>query len=147
MKLASTETCVLPYPPERVFAALMDLPNYGKWFPTNLKFELEKHVEGGVGSVYRLSSQPVSWRINVVEVEQNKRITMHYDDGPWEGTAIWALSSTDGKHTQLDYTLDLKIVGMMMQMMAKMVDPVDLNRQQMHKVFVGLDTYLKDAAV
>jgi uncharacterized protein YndB with AHSA1/START domain len=119
----------------------MDVPAYPEWFPPSLSFEIERHVPDGPGSRFGMKTQPVSWKVEVLEVEPLQRIHMRYYDGPWTGTATWRLEA-NGDRTELYYDVNLKTQGMMMTMLSKMMDLNEFNSNQMQKVFAGLQQYL-----
>jgi uncharacterized protein YndB with AHSA1/START domain len=141
-KIQATETATISHSPERVFAALMDVAAYSQWFPTEIRFKVQKQVIEGPGTRFRMGQGPVDWQVDVLEVVPNARIGMRYHDGPWDGTASWALAPEGNGGTRLTYSVDLKLQGMMMLMLAKMVDTQKFHAEQMAKVFSRLQQWL-----
>ncbi|MBX3101547.1 MAG: SRPBCC family protein [Bacteroidetes bacterium] len=145
-KIQATEHALLTHSPQRVFDALMDLSAYSQWFPGEVRFSIQKQVKEGPGSQFRMGQGPIDWQVDVQEVEAPSRIHMRYYDGPWDGTATWELAATPEGGTRLTYSVDLKLKGMMIMMLSKMVDTQKFHAEQMHKVANHLQQWLDKTA-
>jgi uncharacterized protein YndB with AHSA1/START domain len=133
---------ILSHPPERVYKALIDLEQYGTWWPRPFAFRVIGPLPIQIGTRVQVSNGAlVSWTATITALEPSRRVTMRYSEGAWSGDTAWSLERTNLNATRLIYEIDLEPQDWLRALNA-VVNLSSLHSRQMDGVFTALQTRL-----
>lgn len=125
---------------EQVFDVISDFSTYSEWFPKSVKLEVLNSHKEKVGSLIKISIGIVSFQCELMRINKNKEIIVHYT-GSYEGNGIWYFLET-GKGTKLMYEVDLQIKNPIVKVLSLFVNVAGIHSKMMSNLFQGLEKYL-----
>jgi uncharacterized protein YndB with AHSA1/START domain len=134
---------ILSHPPERVYEVLVDLEQYGTWWPRPFAFQVLGPLPVQVGTLVRVSNGAlVSWTAMITALEPSRWVAMRYSDGAWSGETAWSLERTNLNATRLIYEIDLEPNQAWLRVLGAVTSLSSLHSRQMDGVFAALLTRL-----
>ena len=119
-----------------IYKILMDLDNYGKWWPG------AQFTTLGENRIEVSPSGPGSFTWDIESSVENEKIVLSYD-GIFSGHGTWTIDK-DGAMTYLTYTVSLDIKHGFYKFVNRFVPIRKLHAKMMKKVFRRLDRYLNN---
>lgn len=138
--ISSLDQKVLNFKIEQVFDVISDFSTYSEWFPNSIKLEVLNSNKEKVGSLIKISIGIVSFQCELMRINKNKEIIVHYT-GSYEGNGIWYFLET-GKGTKLMYEIDLEIKNPIVKVLSLFVNVTGIHSKMMSNIFQGLEQYL-----
>lgn len=132
----------LPFPPERVWAALTDLENYPKWWPVDLRLRVLRVADGLVGSRFEVRPRGGSFVCEVEKVDPGRELLIRYAAGVHRGTGLWTLEPAEGG-TLLRYAVDLEPQGWLVRLLSNVLDFGKIHSRAMQRLFDGLEGHVR----
>ncbi len=138
--ISSLDQKILNFKIEQVFDVISDFSTYNEWFPKSVKLELLNSQTEKIGSLIKISIGIVSFQCELMKINNNKEIIVHYS-GAYEGNGIWYFLET-GKGTKLMYEIDLEIKNPIVRFLSLFINVAGIHSKMMSNLFQGLEKYL-----
>jgi ribosome-associated toxin RatA of RatAB toxin-antitoxin module len=136
-QIVSEDQAKLEYPPDRVWAVLVDFAGYPDWWPraTHVRvIQVEPALVGSVIEVRPYGGQPFC--CTVERVEAGSELVLCYS-GFYRGTGRWRLGAgADG--CVVSYRIELEITAAWLRWLAVVLPVARLHSRLMREVFRGL---------
>ena len=136
------DSIVLKEDPSRIFKVLLDLPSYPLWWPKRIRFKVGGPLPPQPSTRVRVSNGPlVQWIATITEVEKDRKISFHYGEGAWEGTAGWSLASVPGG-VEVSYSIDIVPVHRWLKFLGALLDLGKVHSKETRVILRDLRDYL-----
>lgn len=131
----------LPFPPERVWAALTDFENDPKWWPADLRLRVLRVTDELVGSCFEIRPRGGSFVSEVEKVDHGREMLIRYVAGVHRGTGLWTLVPAEGG-TLVRYAVDLEPQDWLIQLLSRLIDFDKVHSRAVQKLFDGLEGHI-----
>lgn len=136
--LQTTDTVLLPLPPEAIWPVLADISQYPQWWPTTLFAKVSPAPTGLIGSELHLRPMGIRrFTCRVVAAEAPHAIDLEYVGHFITGHAQWLLEP-EGQGTRVHYGIDVIVHDRMAALGAKLIDLTAVHSHSMQGIFQGL---------
>ena len=131
----------LPFPVDRVWAVVADLPGYPAWWPPSLKVKLLHREAGVLGT--RIEVRPYGgqgFTCEVSQVRAGERLTMRYS-GIYSGSGTWEIAPV-GDRCRVTYAIDLRIESRWVRLLARVLPVASIHSRLMGQMLDSLHAHL-----
>ena len=131
----------LPFPVDRVWAVVADLPGYPAWWPPSLKVKLLHREAGVLGT--RIEVRPYGGQGFICEVSQmraGERLSMRYS-GIYSGSGTWTMAPV-GDRCRVTYAIDLRIESRWIRLLARVLPVASIHSRLMGQMLDSLQAHL-----
>lgn len=140
-KVKSIDSCVLNFPVDYVYRTLTDFSSYSKWWPHEIKFELEHLNPNITGTTINVQNGFVKWKSKITGFKNNKLLAIDYIDGAWLGKTYWRVEDKSGD-TELTMEINLEINRAWLKPVSAVINFQKYHSRQIHRIFKNLEKYL-----
>lgn len=133
------------FPPRRLFAALLDLESYARWWPSHLSFGVIQLTDSRIASKVEVTAGRVTVSFEIVETAHHESVSFQLRSGQYRGRASWTLEPVDDR-TLLHF--DLKADAHPKVFCGPLVgqkEAAEAVRRLLARAYDGLDRMLRDA--
>lgn len=142
-ELKAKDSVMLNYPVDFVYRTVTDIASYEKWWPHEVKSELEYLDAAVIGTTINVQNGPfVKWKSVVTGFKTNRLLAIDYVDGAWVGKTKWIFEETDSG-TKLTMDIDINCNRLWLKVVAKIINLSKMHSKQVHKIFGNLEKYLE----
>jgi len=142
--LTSKDSHFFDFPVDYVYRTLTDFASYSKWWPHEIKFDIEHLNPEVVGTTINVQNGPfVKWKSRISAFKTNKLLAVDYVDGAWIGKTRYRFEEKDGQ-TELSLELDLDINRAWLKFISIFLNFSKIHSKQIRHVFNNLDKYLAE---
>lgn len=130
-------------PAYKIYSILMDVPNYEKWWPSNVKVKVTSHGKEGPGTCIEI--RPFGRKGLYARMESvipYVKIAMLYYEGLYCGHGIWTIED-NREMTTLHYEAELQISSRFFKFLNRIVGIEDIRSSMVRQIFDGLEGYLE----
>src|SRR5512145_3534284 len=107
-ELKSIDKRQLDFPVDYVYRTVTDFASYSKWWPREIKFDIEHLNPAVVGTTISVQNGPfVKWKSKITSFKVNKLLAIDYVEGAWLGKTLWSFEEKEGS-TELTFELDIE---------------------------------------
>lgn len=143
-ELKSKDEVILDFPVDYVYRTVTDIANYGRWWPHEVKSELEYLDPAIIGTQIKVQNGPfVKWKSVVKEFKINRLLAVDYVDGAWKGKTSWRFEEIK-TGTKLTMEIDINCNKLWLKAVSKVVNLSKMHSKQIHLIFRNLDKYLTE---
>ncbi len=140
-KVKSVDSCLLSFPVDYVYRTLTDFSSYSKWWPHEIKFELEHLNPNITGTTINVQNGFVKWKSKITGFRNNKLLAIDYISGAWLGKTYWRVEDKGGD-TWLTMEIDLEINNVWLKPVSLVLNFQKYHSRQIHRIFKNLEKYL-----
>jgi catechol 2,3-dioxygenase-like lactoylglutathione lyase family enzyme len=140
-KVKSIDKCLLYFPVDYVYRTLTDFSSYSKWWPSEIKFELEHLNPSITGTTINVQNGFVKWKSKITGFRNNKLLAIDYIEGAWLGKTYWRVEDKGGD-TELTMEIDLEINSSWLKPVSAVINFQKYHSRQIHRIFKNLEKYL-----
>lgn len=142
-ELKAKDSVMLNYPVDYVYRTVTDIASYSKWWPHEVKSELEYLDPAIIGTRINVQNGPfVKWRSVVSAFKTNRLLAIDYVDGAWIGKTAWRFEETAGG-TKLTMEIDISCNRLWLKAVSKVVNLSRMHSKQITRIFANLGKYLE----
>lgn len=143
-ELKAKDEVVLNYPVDYVYRTVTDIANYGKWWPREVKSELEYLDPAIIGTRINVQNGPlVKWKSVVTGFKTNRLLAIDYVEGAWTGKTAWRFEEATGS-TRLTMEIDISCNRLWLKAVSKVMNLSRMHSKQIKLIFANLDKYLAE---
>lgn len=143
-ELKARDEVVLNYPVDYVYRTVTDIANYDKWWPREVRSELEYLDPAIIGTRINVQNGPlVKWKSVVTGFKTNRLLAIDYVEGAWTGKTAWRFEETRGG-TKLIMEIDINCNRLWLKAISKVMNLSRMHSKQIKLIFAKLDKYLSD---
>ena len=96
-ELKSIDTRLLDFPVDYVYRTVTDFASYSKWWPHEIKFDIEHLNPAVVGTTINVQNGSlVRWKSKITSFKVNKLLAIDYVDGAWLGKTQYRFEEKNG---------------------------------------------------
>lgn len=143
-KLEASDRAVIRASEQTVFAAILDVSSYRRWWPAFLVLKVLSRTESGLGSSLRV--RPFlgpGYDYHVVSYKECHEIRVRYGSGLFEGDGVWRVKRlsppSEPPTVEVSYDVDLKLTHPLTKFAARFVNLGDIHSWNMKSVFQSLE--------
>ena len=142
-ELKATDSVTLNYPVDYVYRTVTDIASYSKWWPHEVKSELEYLDPAIIGTRINVQNGPlVKWKSVVTGFKTNRLLAIDYVEGAWIGKTAWRFEeTTDG--TKLTMNIDISCNRLWLKAISKVINLSRMHSKQISRIFTNLGKYLE----
>src|SRR4030095_2217211 len=141
-KLKAKDSRVFDYPVDYVYRTITDFTSYSKWWPHEIKFDLEHLHRAVIGTTINVQNGPfVKWKSKITSFKTNKLLAIDYVEGAWLGKTFWRFEDIEGS-TELTLELDLEVNRLWLNLISIFVNFSRYHSRQVKHIFNNLEKYL-----
>lgn len=140
-KVKSTDSCLLKFPVDYVYRTITDFASYSKWWPREIKFDIEHLNPNITGTTINVQNGIVKWKSKITGFKNNKLLAIDYIDGAWLGKTYWRVEDKAGD-TELTMEIDLEINRLWLKPISAVINFSSVHSKQIHRIFRNLEKYL-----
>ena len=141
-ELKAKDSVILNYPVDYVYRTVTDIASYSKWWPHEVKSELEYLDPAIVGTRINVQNgQLVKWKSVVSGFKTNRLLAIDYVEGAWTGKTAWRFEETAGG-TKLTMEIDISCNRLWLKAVSKVMNLSRMHSKQIKKIFANLEKYL-----
>jgi ribosome-associated toxin RatA of RatAB toxin-antitoxin module/catechol 2,3-dioxygenase-like lactoylglutathione lyase family enzyme len=141
-ELKAKDSVILNYPVDYVYRTVTDIASYSKWWPHEVKSELEYLDPAIIGTRINVQNGPfVKWQSVVTGFKTNRLLAIDYVDGAWIGKTAWRFEETS-KGTKLTMEIDIMCNRLWLKAVSKVINLSKMHSKQVKKIFRNLESYL-----
>lgn len=141
-ELKSIDTKLFDFPIDYVYRTVTDFASYSKWWPHEIKFDIEHLNPAVVGTTINIQNGPfVKWKSKITSFKVNKLLAIDYVEGAWTGKTQYRFEEKDGM-TQLTLEIDLDVNRIWLKFISLFLNFSHVHSRQIHRVFNNLEKYL-----
>ena len=142
-ELTAKDTVLLDYPVDYVYRTVTDIASYSKWWPHEVKSELEYLDPAIIGTRINVQNGPfVKWKSVVSGFRTNKLLAIDYVDGAWIGKTAWRFEENGGA-TRLTMEIDISCNRLWLKAVSKFINLSRMHSKQISGIFASLGRYLE----
>ena len=142
-ELRANDSVELDYPVDFVYRTVTDIASYDKWWPREIRSELEYLDPAIIGTRINIQNGPfVKWQSVVTGFKTNRLLAIDYIDGAWIGKTKWSFEETR-LGTRLTMDLDISCNRLWLRAVSKIVNLGRMHSKQVRKIFRNLEHYLE----
>lgn len=142
-ELKAKDSVLLNYPVDYVYRTVTDIASYSKWWPHEVKSELEYLDPAIIGTRINVQNGPfVKWKSVVSGFKTNKLLAIDYVDGAWIGKTAWRFEESGG-NTQLTMEIDISCNRLWLKAVSKVVNLSRMHTRQITRIFANLGKHLE----
>ena len=143
-ELKSIDTRLLDFPVDYVYRTVTDFASYSKWWPHEIKFDIEHLNPAVVGTTINVQNGSfVRWKSKITSFKVNKLLAIDYVDGAWLGKTQYRFEEKDGM-TKLSLEIDLEINRLWLKFFSIFLNYIRIHSKQIQHVFNNLEKYLAE---
>lgn len=144
-ELKAKDSVLLNYPVDYVYRTVTDIASYGKWWPNEVKSELEYLDPAIIGTRINVQNGPfVKWKSAVSAFKTNRLLAIDYVEGAWIGKTAWRFEETPQGGTKLTMEIDISCNRLWLKAVSKVINLSRMHSKQISRIFANLGSYLKD---
>jgi catechol 2,3-dioxygenase-like lactoylglutathione lyase family enzyme/ribosome-associated toxin RatA of RatAB toxin-antitoxin module len=141
-ELKAKDEVILNYPVDYVYRTVTDIANYDKWWPREVRSELEYLDPAIIGTRINVQNGPlVKWKSVVTGFNTNRLLAIDYVEGAWTGKTAWRFEETAGG-TKLIMEIDINCNRLWLKAISKVMNLSRMHSKQIKLIFTKLDKYL-----
>lgn len=140
-KVKALDKCLLLFPVDYVYRTLTDFSSYSKWWPHEIKFEIEHLNPSITGTTINVQNGFVKWQSKITGFKNNKLLAIDYISGAWLGKTYWRVEDKGGD-TELTMEIDLTINSAWLKPVSAVINFQKYHSRQIHRIFGNLEKYL-----
>jgi catechol 2,3-dioxygenase-like lactoylglutathione lyase family enzyme len=140
-KVKSIDTCLLKFPVDYVYRTITDFASYAKWWPREIKFDIEHLNPNITGTTINVQNGIVKWKSKITGFKNNKLLAIDYIEGAWLGKTCWRVEDKAGD-TELTMEIDLEINRLWLKPISAVINFSAVHSKQIHRIFRNLEKYL-----
>ncbi len=141
-ELKATDSVTLNYPVDYVYRTVTDIASYSKWWPHEVKSELEYLDPAIIGTRINVQNGPfVKWQSVVSGFRTNRLLAIDYVDGAWTGKTAWRFEES-GAGTKLTMEIDISCNRLWLKAVSKIINLSKMHSRQITRIFANLNLYL-----
>lgn len=142
-ELKAKDSVLLNYPVDYVYRTVTDIASYSKWWPHEVKSELEYLDPAIIGTRINVQNGPfVKWKSVVSGFKTNKLLAIDYVDGAWTGKTAWRFEESGGG-TMLTMEIDINCNRLWLKAVSKVVNLSRMHTRQITRIFANLGKHLE----
>ncbi len=142
-ELKAKDSVLLNYPVDYVYRTVTDIASYSKWWPHEVKSELEYLDPAIIGTRINVQNGPfVKWKSVVSGFKTNKLLAIDYVDGAWIGKTAWRFEESGGA-TRLTMEIDINCNRLWLKAVSKVVNLSKMHSRQITRIFANLGKHLE----
>lgn len=142
-ELKAKDSVVLNYPVDYVYRTVTDIASYSKWWPHEVKSELEFLDPAIIGTRINVQNGPlVKWSSVVSGFKTNKLLAIDYVDGAWTGKTAWRFEET-AEGTKLTMEIDISCNRLWLKAVSKVINLSRMHSKQITRIFANLRKHLE----
>ncbi|HRJ86653.1 MAG TPA: SRPBCC family protein [Ignavibacteria bacterium] len=143
-ELKAKDSVKLNYPVDFVYRTVTDIANYDKWWPSEVKSELEYLDPAIIGTRINVQNGPfVKWRSVVSGFKTNRLLAVDYVDGAWTGKTAWRFEEIPGG-TKLTMEIDISCNRLWLKAVSRVMNLSRMHSKQISRIFGNLGGYLEN---
>jgi catechol 2,3-dioxygenase-like lactoylglutathione lyase family enzyme len=120
-----------------------DIASYSKWWPHEVKSELEYLDPAIIGTRINVQNGPlVKWKSVVTGFKTNRLLAIDYVDGAWIGKTAWRFEET-AEGTKLTMDIDISCNRLWLRVVSKVINLSRMHSKQISRIFSNLGKYLE----
>jgi ribosome-associated toxin RatA of RatAB toxin-antitoxin module/predicted enzyme related to lactoylglutathione lyase len=142
-ELKAKDSVLLNYPVDYVYRTVTDIASYSKWWPHEVKSELEYLDPAIIGTRINVQNGPlVKWKSVVTGFKTNRLLAIDYVDGAWIGKTAWRFEETT-EGTKLTMDIDISCNMLWLRAVSKVINLSRMHSKQISRIFSNLGKYLE----
>jgi catechol 2,3-dioxygenase-like lactoylglutathione lyase family enzyme len=143
-ELKATDTRLLDFPVDYVYRTVTDFASYSKWWPHEIRFDIEHLNPAVVGTTINIQNGSfVRWKSKITSFRVNRLLAIDYVDGAWLGKTQYRFAEKDGK-TELTLEIDLDVNRFWLKFFSVFLNYSRIHSRQIRHVFNNLEKYLAE---
>lgn len=143
-ELRAKDEVILNYAVDYVYRTVTDIANYSKWWPHEVKSELEYLDPAIIGTRINVQNGPlVKWKSVVTGFKTNRLLAIDYVEGAWKGKTAWRFEEINGG-TKLTMEIDISCNRLWLKAVSKVMNLSRMHSKQIKLIFSRLDKYLAE---
>jgi len=143
-ELKAKDSVLLNYPVDYVYRTVTDIASYSKWWPHEVKSELEYLDPAIIGTRINVQNGPfVKWKSVVSAFKTNKLLAIDYVEGAWIGKTAWRFEETAAGGTKLTMEIDISCNRLWLKAVSKVINLSRMHSKQITGIFANLGKYLE----
>ena len=143
-ELKAKDSVLLNYPVDYVYRTVTDIASYSKWWPHEVKSELEYLDPAIIGTRINVQNGPlVKWKSVVSAFKTNKLLAIDYVEGAWTGKTAWRFEETAAGGTKLTMEIDISCNRLWLKAVSKVINLSRMHSKQITRIFANLGKYLE----
>lgn len=141
-ELKATDSVILNYPVDYIYRTVTDIASYSKWWPHEVKSELEYLDPAIIGTRINVQNGPfVKWQSVVTGFKTNRLLAIDYVEGAWIGKTAWRFEETSAG-TKLTMEIDIMCNRLWLKAVSRVINLGKMHSKQVKKIFRNLESYL-----
>lgn len=140
-KVKSIDSRLLKFPVDYVYRTITDFASYSKWWPREIKFDIEHLNPNITGTTINVQNGIVKWKSKITGFRNNKLLAIDYIEGAWLGKTYWRVEDRAGD-TELTMEIDLEINRLWLKPISAVINFSKVHSKQIHRIFRNLEKYL-----
>ena len=142
-ELKAKDSVILNYPVDYVYRTVTDIASYSKWWPHEVKSELEYLDPAIIGTRINVQNGPfVKWSSVVSGFKTNKLLAIDYVDGAWTGKTAWRFEEI-AEGTKLTMEIDISCNRLWLKAVSKVINLSRMHSKQITRIFANLRKHLE----
>ena len=142
--LTAKDSRFFDFPVDYVYRTLTDFSSYSKWWPHEIKFDIEHLNPEVVGTTISVQNGPfVKWKSRISAFKTNKLLAVDYVDGAWIGKTRYRFEEKEGQ-TELTLEIDLDVNRAWLKFISIFLNFSKIHSKQIQHVFRNLEKYLAE---
>lgn len=142
-ELKAKDSVELNFPVDYVYRTVTDIASYSKWWPHEVKSELEYLDPAIIGTRINVQNGPfVKWKSVVSGFKTNRLLAIDYVDGAWTGKTAWRFEETTAG-TKLTMEIDISCNRLWLKAVSKVINLSKMHSKQIAGIFASLGKYLE----
>lgn len=143
-ELKAKDEVFLNYAVDYVYRTVTDIANYSKWWPREVKSELEYLDPAIIGTRINVQNGPfVKWKSVVAGFRTNRLLAIDYVEGAWTGKTAWRFEEINGG-TKLSMEIDISCNRLWLKAVSKIMNLSRMHSKQIKLIFSNLNKYLSE---
>lgn len=143
-ELKAKDSVILNYPVDYVYRTVTDIASYSKWWPHEVKSELEYLDPAIIGTRINVQNGPlVKWKSVVSGFKTNRLLAIDYVEGAWIGKTAWRFEELPSG-TKLTMEIDISCNRLWLKAVSKLMNLSRMHSKQITGIFSNLGKYLAE---
>lgn len=141
-RIQAKDSYEYPYPPSIIHSILADLPGYKSWWPGEFRVRILEQPSDYLHSKIEVWASGGWFRCETVSLTFPSRVDIRYYQGVVVGESWWDLEELESGRTKVSYSIDLEPHGIVMSLVARVINISALHSFQFQRVLKRLHRHL-----
>ncbi|AGA69466.1 oligoketide cyclase/lipid transport protein [Desulfitobacterium dichloroeliminans LMG P-21439] len=141
-RIQARDSYEYPYPPQKVYSILADIPGYKSWWPGEFRVRILEQTRDHLHAKIEVWASGGWFRCETTALNFPHRVDIRYYQGVVLGESWWDLEELANGNTKVSYSINLEPHGRVMGYVARIINISALHSFQFQRVLKRLHRHL-----